>query len=134
MGVSFTVPLDEIQPSQCYLNGRKVALAAEWFDFDDPDYDPLPVRRFDGVSDDRWTLTDGHTRAFLAGLAGVDELVVREDTDDIPVDLYEECIGWCRTEGVVHVEDLVGRVVGPNTFESVWVERCRDAAERLEEA
>lgn len=133
MSGTFTLPRDDVGPSQCYLNGRKLALAAEWFDFDDPKYDPLPVRRFEGVPDDRWILTDGHTRAFLAVLAGVDELEVSEDTDDIPVDLYAECIRWCRADDITHVADLVGRVVGPETFETVWIERCQEAAKRLDE-
>ena len=128
MAESFTVPVDAVQPSQLRLNGRKLALATGWFDFDDPDYDPLPVVRLD----ERWTLTDGHTRAFLAALAGAGELRVREDADDLSMALYAECVKWCREEGVTDVRDLAGRVVNAATFEREWVERCRRAGERLD--
>lgn len=129
MAEGFSLAVEEVQPSQLSLNGRKLALATEWFDFDDPEYDPLPVVRLDG----EWTLTDGHTRAFLAALAGAERLDVREDTDDLPMALYAECVAWCRDEGVTDVRDLSGRVVNPDTFEREWVDRCRRAAERLGE-
>lgn len=128
----FTIPIGDVHPSQCYLNGEKLARAADWFDFDDPNYDPLPVRRFED-GPDRWTLTDGHTRAFLASLAGDDELRVVEDTDDLPTDLYVACIGWCVEDGVTEVGDLAGRVVGPETFEERWIERCKRKAAALED-
>jgi hypothetical protein len=124
---SFTLPVGDVRPSQLYLNGRKLALATEWFDFDCPEYDPLPVARIDGA----WTLTDGHTRAFLAALSGAEHLHVREDTDDLPLALYAECVAWCRDEGVTDVRDLFGRVVDADSFERLWVDRCQRAAERL---
>jgi len=124
---AFALAVEAVQPSQLYLNGRKFALATQWFGFDDPEYDPLPVVRLDG----EWTLTDGHTRAFLAVLAGAERLDVRADTEDLPMALYAECVAWCRDEGVTDVRDLSGRVVSAETFERVWVERCRRAAERL---
>lgn len=127
MAEGFTLPLGDVRPSQLYLNGRKLALATEWFDFDDPEYDPLPVVRLDG----EWTLTDGHTRAFLAALAGAERLHVHEDTDDLPMALYAECVDWCRDEDVTDVRDLSGRVVNADTFEREWVDRCRRAARRL---
>ncbi|MWG33285.1 histone acetyltransferase [Halomarina oriensis] len=123
----FRLPAEDVRPSQLYLNGRKLALATEWFDFDDPEYDSVPVVRIDG----NWTLTDGHTRAFLAVFAGAESLHVHEDTDDLPRALYAECVGWCHEEDVTQVRDLFGRVVNATTFERVWVDRCQRAAERL---
>ncbi|MFH5798735.1 histone acetyltransferase [Haladaptatus sp. CMAA 1911] len=117
----FTLPQTAAQPSQLYLNGSKLSLVTRWFDFDAPNYDPLPVRKFDG----RWTLTDGHTRAFVAHLSGAEELRVVRDTDDIPVSKYERCVSWCRDEGITDISDLAGRVVTGATFETRWVDRCR---------
>lgn len=122
----FALPVDEPQPSQCYLNGRKLSLATQWFDFDDPTYDPLPVRRLDG----EWVLLDGHTRAFLARLAGAEAVPVTPA--DVPPEaepMYARCVEWCREAGVARVGDLVGRVVDADTFVEVWVERCRAAPE-----
>jgi len=123
---SFTVPIDAVQPSQPYVNGDKLASVAGWFDFDDPEYGALPVRKTGG----EWVPTDGHTRAFCVALAGVDELWCYEDPDNLPTDLYIECVGWCKDAGVERIDDLVGRVVAPETFERRWVERCQRAAER----
>jgi len=117
----FALPLTAVQPSQLYLDGSKLSLVMQWFDFDAPNYDPLPVRKFGGT----WTLTDGHTRAFVAHLSGAEELRVVRDTDEIPVSKYERCVSWCRDEGITDISDLAGRVVANETFETRWIDRCR---------
>lgn len=121
----FTVPPHEPQPSQLYLNGRKLALATEWFDFDEPNYEPVPVVEMDGDL----VLTDGHTRAFLAWVAGTGELRVRQDTDDLDLATYRQCVGWCEDEGITEIGDLAGRAVNADTFVEVWVRRCEEVAE-----
>ncbi len=126
----FALPIDEPQPSQLYLNGRKLALACRWFDFDDPDYDPIPVREVDG----EWVLLDGHTRAFLAAVAGADTLHAVETDEDLPMGVYRECVRWCRNEGVTEVADLVGRAVSAETFEEEWVARCHAVGDEGTEA
>ena len=105
----FSVPIDAVQPSQCYLNGRKLSRVTEWFDFADPNYDPLPVRRMSGRDGgERWTLTDGHTRAFVAHLAGADALRIVRDADDLELGVYRRCVEWCEDEGVTEIADLTG--------------------------
>lgn len=139
------MPIDDPQPSQLYLNGRKLSLATEWFDFDiagppersrgsergqrsgDPAYDPVPVVELDGDL----VLTDGHTRAFLAWLSGAEDLRVRRDTDDLPLALYRRCVEWCRDEDITAIGDLAGRAVNADTYEEAWVDRCHRAAEEL---
>jgi hypothetical protein len=123
----FSVPIDAVRPSQLYLNGRKLALVTPWFDFAEPNYDPLPVRRIrDGNDDERWMLTDGHTRTFVAHLAGADVLRVVRDTDDLPMGLYRRCVQWCEDEGITEIADLAGRVLNAEQFEERWVERCQN--------
>lgn len=124
----FEVSIDDPQPSQLYLNGRKLALATEWFDFDEPNYDPVPVVELDG----EWVLTDGHTRAFLASLAGADELRVRRDEDDLEWGIYRECVGWCKDEGITRVADLHGRALNADTFVETWVKRCQAVGDELD--
>ena len=130
---AFSVPLDAVRPSQLHLNGRKLSLVTEWFDFADPNYDPLPVGRFetDG-GDDRWTLTDAPTRAFVAHLAGADGLRIVRDEDDLDVEIYRECVGWCEDEDVTEIADLAGRVLNADDFEEQWVEQCQAVAESEE--
>jgi hypothetical protein len=122
------LPLGDVRPTQLYLSSEKLADAASWFDFDDPTYDPLPVFEYD----DEWFLSDGHTRAFLASLAGADELRVERDEavrEEYDFDVYEAAIGWCEEDGVTRVADLAGRVVEPETFADVWIARCQSCDE-----
>ncbi|MFC4449904.1 hypothetical protein [Halorussus aquaticus] len=122
---SFSVAIDRPRPSQLYLNGLKLSFVTQWFDFADPNYDPLPVRKIGGD----WTLTDGHTRAFAASLSGADELRVVRDTDDLPMDVYRECVRWCDEAGVTEIADLAGRVLNDDDFDEKWVARCRALAD-----
>lgn len=121
--MAWTVPLSEPQPSQRYLDTRKLARATEWFDFDDPDYVPVPVVELDG----ELVLTDGHTRAVLALLSGAEHLVVGRDDDDLPLAVSRRCVEWCLEEAVTRVADLAGRVVEADTDEELWVQRCHRA-------
>ncbi|PSQ37709.1 histone acetyltransferase [Halobacteriales archaeon SW_12_71_31] len=129
------LPVDGVQPSQPYVDAARLRSALEWFDADDPSYDPIPVIRL-GEHDaaaarldeplDRPVALDGHTRALLAHLAGAETLRVERAEPDpaLDLDLYAECVGWCHEAGVVRVRDLVGRVVSRETFEREWTERC----------
>lgn len=123
----FTLALGEVRPSQLYLSAAKLATVLESVDPADPDYDPLPVFEHGG----EWYLSDGHTRAFVAYLGGVDDLRVERDADlreEYDFDLYLTCIEWCREAGVETVPDLAGRVLAHDEFETEWIERCRRAA------
>jgi len=120
--------IDAVQPSQLYLSSGKLASVIEWFDFDDPDYDPLPAFEHDGS----WYLSDGHTRAFVAYLAGADSLRIRRDgnlREGYDFDLYLECIEWCDEAGVQSVADLRGRILEPGSFQKRWIDRCDRAAD-----
>ena len=62
-GVQWIVPTD-LGISQLYLNGSKLKNIQKWFDPNNMNLcAPLPVHDF---GDGRLTLTDGHSRAFLA--------------------------------------------------------------------
>ncbi len=113
--------MEAVRPSQVYLDESKLRFVIDWFNFESPNYDPLPVRKLDG----RWTLTEGHTRAFVAYLSRAEQLRVVGDTDDISIPVYEQCVAWCENEGVTEIEDFAGRVVTNATFEEEWVERCQ---------
>ncbi len=123
--MSYTVPVDDVQPSQLYVDAESMRELLAWFDADDPSYDPIPVVELGG---DR-VMTDGHTRAFLAYVSGADELRVVDDPDrdELPLPLYRECVEWCRSDGVTSVADLTGRVVSHETFVEAWVQRCHDS-------
>ncbi len=124
------VPIDALGPTQQYLSAGKLRDVVGWFDFDDPqDYGTLPAFEHDG----EWYLADGHTRAFVAHLAGADRFRVERDPrvrTEHDFELYLTCIEWCREAGVRTVPDLAGRVLDPETFECEWVDRCHRASGR----
>ncbi|WP_049902712.1 hypothetical protein [Halococcus agarilyticus] len=133
---TFRVPIETPQPTQLWLSGRKLHAASAWFDFDEPRYDPLPVLRGATAFPDRDepVLIDGHTRAFLAHLAGADELLIRDVSDeDHPLGLYADCVAWCERKEVTSVADFAGRVVNHETHQRRWVDRCHRVASVLDE-
>jgi hypothetical protein len=120
------LPFADVRPSQLYLSSEKLADVLEWFDFDDPEYGPLPVFEHEG----EWYLSDGHTRAFAAYLAGEEALSVERDPEvreKYDFDVYLACLSWCEEEGVEKVSDFRGRIVEPETFQEVWIDRCQQA-------
>lgn len=121
-------PLAAVRPTQLYLSSEKLAAVCEWFDFEDPNDEPLPAFEHEGS----WYLADGHTRAFATYLAGAETLRIYRDEDlreEYDFEVYEACIEWCADAGVETVADLRGRIVGPVTFEAVWIERCQAVGE-----
>lgn len=118
-----SVPIDEPHPSQLYIDASRLGNALEWFDCDDPTYDPVPVLHIE----DELVLSDGHTRAFLAYVAGANtlEIVLDPDRRELNIPLYRGCMDWCREESVTQIADLAGRVVSHDTFLDQWVARCQ---------
>lgn len=139
-GTPVEVQAGPVRPSQLYLSSAKLGAVCEAHDGTDPTADGLPVRPVaelaprapaDGppLPTDGLVLMDGHTRAFCARLAGRETLTVRYDTDDLPLPIYARCVGWCVEDGVKTVDDLFGRVLDHETFETAWIERCHNAPE-----
>lgn len=123
-GDEFAVPVADLAPSQLYLDAASLRSVLEWVDVDDPDLDPLPVLSL--PDDDGWYLADGHTRAFVAHLAGAGTVPVEvADPAALSLPVYERCLAWCREAGVTAVADLSGRVVSHERFLADWVTRCR---------
>ncbi|EMA45456.1 hypothetical protein [Halococcus saccharolyticus] len=133
---TFRVPIGDPQPTQLCLSDRKLHTATAWFDFDEPQYDPLPVLCGASAFPDRDepVLIDGHTRAFLAHLAGANELWVHDVTDeDHPLELYADCVAWCERKGITSLADFAGRVVSHETHQRRWIDRCHRVASALAE-
>lgn len=122
-----TVAVAELHPTQLYLSAEKLRGVLEWFDVEDPAYGPLPAFRHQG----EWYLADGHSRAFVAWLAGAERMPVERDRTvrtDHDFEVYGQCIRWCAEAGVTGVPGLRGRVHGAAAYERRWVQRCRRAA------
>lgn len=132
MNDPFTIPIDDPRPSQLYVDAEKLRELLSWFDPGEPEYDPIPVldgSHFESVPDDVPVLSDGHTRAVAAVLAGEETLRVRHDPDRPDLDVYETCLGWCADAEITESADLVGRLVSHETFDEQWVQRCQALVE-----
>ena len=113
--------------SQIFLNSEKIANIEAWFNPTDlTNFQPLPVHDF---GNGRLTLTDGHSRAFVAWRHGVREIPVVYDTDEIVAGetgqmLYREDLVWCQRFGLVHIWDLKDRILPPEKYQESWSGRC----------
>lgn len=121
------IPIDQLGLSQIYLSGKKIAAIKKWFD---PhcmeNFSPLPVHDF---GNHIYTLTDGHTRAYVAYKSGLTALPAVYDLDDIITNqtgqmLYKEDIEWCGRFHLSHIKDLGNRILDKAAYQKLWVERC----------
>ncbi|MCL2058199.1 MAG: GNAT family N-acetyltransferase [Oscillospiraceae bacterium] len=121
----FTLPVSGLQPSQLWISEGKLRLVREWFDPNDKDsgnFDPIPVKRFNG----KVLMTDGHTRAVAAYLAGWDSVPVYWDEDELDMRAYAMDVKWCDEEAVRSPIDLAGRIVPHKDYERLWRKRCME--------
>ncbi|MGN0628961.1 MAG: ParB/RepB/Spo0J family partition protein [Oscillospiraceae bacterium] len=101
----------------------------EWFDPEDlSNFEPLPVRELSG----KMILTDGHTRALAAYLAGLSEVPVAFDADeDLDMEAYAVCVKACEARGITSIADLEHRVLGPEEYRDKWDNWCDGMQEAL---
>ena len=120
--------LSTLQPSQLYINKEKLSVLQSEIDFSDrKNIPPIPVKDLD----ERWVITDGHTRAFAAYLAGNSRLPVYLDEDELDWEAYRICVRWCREAGIESVADLQDRVISPERYKLLWLDRCLQMQNRL---
>jgi hypothetical protein len=118
----FLMRLDALQPSQLYINKLKLEHVLATWDPVSPDtLEPVPIKELDG----RLVLTDGHTRALAAFTRGFAEIVGYWDPDELDWEAYRICVEWCLSEGIWSVSDLSARIVPPEEYDRLWLDRCR---------
>ena len=117
----------ELGLSQLYLNADKLSNISKWFKQHDlSDFEPLPVHNF---GNGRLTLTDGHSRAFIAYMAGLEEIPVIYDTDEMVTSkigqlFYKNDIIWCDRFNLRNICDLECRIVSNEDYKKLWIARC----------
>ena len=100
--------LKDLQPSQFYISQAKLSNIQAWFRKDDlSNFKPLPVKVLDGIP----ILTDGHTRAVSAILAGLE----------------------CNQKGIHSPYDLVDRVISAHEYEEKWIGWCNQVHSKLQQ-
>lgn len=119
----FIMPIVDLQPSQLYISEGKLRLLKDWFNVDDiDDFDPIPIKRLNN----RTMMTDGHTRAVAAFIAGWDNVPVYWDESDLDMNAYKIDILWCHEDNIYSPLDLVNRIVSHKDYERLWRKRCMD--------
>ena len=127
-------PLLELGLSQIYLNERKIAVIERWFNLNDMSiFEPLPVRDF---GNGRYTLTDGHSRAYVAYKSGLTQIPIVYDNDDMVAGkigqmLYRADIEWCNRFYIENISHLENRILTCEEYQQLWIGRCDRSYELL---
>lgn len=122
--------LKDLQPSQFYISQAKLSNIQAWFCKDDlSNFEPLPVKVLDGIP----ILTDGHTRAVAAILAGLESVPLVYDEDELDWNLYRYCVEQCNQKGIHSPYDLVDRVISPHEYEEKWIGWCEQISSKLQQ-
>ena len=120
--------LNEIQPSQLYINSEKLSIILKTFDSVNPKLiEPIPIKKLGNEI----VFVDGHTRAFAAFLCGFSEVPVYWEDEELDWDAYEICVRWCKEDGIHTIADLKNRVVSQKDYEILWYARCKEMQQDL---
>jgi len=113
--------ISDIQPSQFYISEEKIKQIEQWFDADDlSGFPPIPVKILDGIP----VMTDGHTRAVVALRAGITEIPLTWEEDDLDWEMYRKCVTACRQRKIFSPADLVNRIVNAGEYREKWDQWC----------
>lgn len=122
--------LKDLQPSQFYISQVKLSNIQAWFHKDDlSNFEPLPVKVLDGIP----ILTDGHTRAVVAILAGLESVPLVYEEDELDWNLYRYCVEQCNQKGIHSPYDLVDRVISAYEYEEKWIGWCEQISSKLQQ-
>jgi len=126
---TFRLRIDQIQLSQLYISSAKLAGIMRVFeDGNESNLEPVPIKEIDGVL----VATDGHTRLLAWFLNGHEEVGCEWEDTEMDWDAYRVCMQWCKEEGIQTVADLANRIISPEDYEALWLDRCRVMQHALE--
>ena len=120
-------PLLELGLSQIYLNADKIRAIEKWFNPNDmSNFNPVEVHNF---GNGKYTITDGHSRAYIAYKNGILNVPIIYDNDDLVVGemgqkLYCADIEWCNRFQINYISDLKNRILTNEEYQRLWVRRC----------
>ena len=120
-------PLMELGLSQIYLNEHKVKAIEKWFDPDNMDiFEPLTVHDY---GNGKYTITNGHSRAYVAYKNGLTAIPIVYDNDEIVAGetgqkLYRADIEWCNRLSIYNISHLEKRIISNDDYQRLWIERC----------
>ena len=128
MDSTFTLKIDQIVLSQLYISSAKLATVLKIFEEKkEHDLEPIPIKKLDG----EFVATDGHTRLLAWYLNSYKEVTCVWEDFEMDWDAYRICVQWCREEGIKSIADLQDRIVDADTYQGIWLDRCRIMEEEL---
>lgn len=120
-------PIMELGLSQIYLNEDKIKAIEKWFNPGNMDiFEPLTVHDY---GNGKYTLTDGHSRAYVAYINGLTYIPIVYDNDEIVAGeigqkLYRANIEWCNRFSIHNISHLKHRIISNEDYQRLWIERC----------
>ncbi|CAG9621537.1 hypothetical protein BACCIP111883_02310 [Sutcliffiella rhizosphaerae] len=122
--------IKKIQPSQLYINQSKLENLERQFNPDEiTSNHPLPIKK----QKEQIFFTDGHTRAFMYYKAGKKEIPVYWDEDELDMELYMTCLGWCKENKIHFIGDLKDRILPNEIYKELWINRCKKYTSKRKE-
>lgn len=124
----FRLPIDKIQLSQLYISSSKLAEVMKAFESgNENELEPIPIKDLDG----NMVSTDGHTRLLAWYLHGYKEVECEWEDVEMDWEAYRICVQWCREEGIQSIADLNDRILSPDDYQILWLDRCRIMQDEL---
>ena len=113
--------LKDLQPSQFYISESKLKAVECWLDPENlSGFQPIPVKLLDGKP----VMTDGHTRAVAALRAGLTEVPLVWDEDDLDWDMYRACVQACLKRNILSPADLLAMIIPEEDYREKWDTWC----------
>jgi len=129
MGNSFYMDIDDIQPSQLYLNIRKIEDVKKEYPTIRPEtIDAVPIK----ILNNQIIFTDGHTRAYVLWTHGYKKIKVIWEDEELDWQAYQICVDWCKEAGITTISDLKTRIIDNESYQIKWIKRCQDMFSELE--
>lgn len=125
----FLLSIDQIQLSQLYISSAKLAAVMKVFESgNEKELEPIPIKELDG----NLVSTDGHTRLLAWYLHGYKEVECEWEDLEMDWDAYRICVRWCREKNINTIADLKDRILDPEEYQVLWLDRCRVMQDELQ--
>jgi hypothetical protein len=129
MNNSFFMNIDEIQPSQLYLNSRKIEKGKKKYKIINPEQiKVVPIKKLK----DQIIFVDGHTRAYVLWTHGYKKIKVVWEDEELDWEAYQIGVDWCKEAGITAISDLNTRIIDNESYQIKWIKRCQDMFSELE--
>jgi len=124
---TFTIRIDQLQPSQPFLSQARLDNILRNTAFL---LRPVHVREING----RYFLNEGHERCFALYSTGRATIEAYVDNSDTDLEIWKRCVEITVDSGVANISDLSEKILAPAMFRQLWVQRKKDMKAQLKAA